>query len=146
MTNAKQLERLATDTDAMPHDRDSDDSSRLFALAIAEAADERKAADIVILKVGDVSYLADYFVIATGFSRAQVRAIADAIAERTKEQFQRAPLRVDGQSDRSWIVQDFGDTIVHILLPEEREYYDIEAFWGHAQRFEFASNDNESGQ
>lgn len=143
MTNAKQLERLATDTDAMPQDnQSSDDSSRLFAWAIAEAADERKAADIVILKVGDVSYLADYFVVATGFSRAQVRAIADAIAARTKEQFQRSPLRTDGQSERSWIVQDFGDTIVHVLLPEEREYYDIEAFWGHAQRFEFTPDDD----
>lgn len=147
MTNAKQIERLATDTDAMPEaDPSNDNASRAFAWAIAAAADERKAEDIVILKVGEVSYLADYFVIATGFSRTQVRAIADAIAACTKERFQRSPLRVDGQSERSWIVQDYGDTIVHILLPEEREYYDIEAFWGHAQRFEFTSDASESAQ
>lgn len=136
MTNAKQLECRSRDT--VPQD----DSSWPLVRAIAEAADDRKAADIVILKIGDVSYLADYFVIATGFSRAQVRAIADAIAERAENEFQRPPLRIDGANERNWIVQDFGDTIAHILLPEERDYYNIEAFWGHAERIDFVRDES----
>ncbi len=137
MTNAKQIECLARGDDAAVESN----SSWQLARAIAEAADDRKAADIVILKIGDVSYLADYFVIATGFSRAQVRAIADAVAERAEAEFGQAPLRVDGASERSWIVLDFGDTIAHVLLPEERDYYNIEAFWGHAERLEFARDE-----
>jgi ribosome-associated protein len=104
-------------------------------LTIASAADDRKAADLVVLKVTDVTYLADYFVIATGFSRTQVRAIADSIDKKVEEIYQRLPLQTEGKSDGTWILQDYGEVIVHIFLPEEREFYNLEAFWGHAQRF-----------
>ncbi len=104
-------------------------------LTIASAADDRKAADLVVLKVTDVTYLADYFVIATGFSRTQVRAIADSIDKKVEEIYQRLPLQTEGKSDGIWILQDYGEVIVHIFLPEEREFYNLEAFWGHAQRF-----------
>ncbi|MFM7578791.1 MAG: ribosome silencing factor [Microcystaceae cyanobacterium] len=106
-------------------------------LTIASAADDRKAGDLVVLKVTDVTYLADYFVIATGFSRTQVRAIADSIDKKVEETYQRLPLQTEGKSDGTWILQDYGDVIVHIFLPEEREFYNLEAFWGHAQRFTF---------
>lgn len=113
------------------------ETSHELALTIARAADDRKGGDIVILKVGEVSYLADYFVIVTGFSRAQVRAISLAIAEKVETQWQRKPLRVEGLTESSWILQDYGDAIVHILLPQEREFYNLEAFWGHAEQIEF---------
>lgn len=115
-----------------------DDDSRQIALTAAQAADERKGVDIAVLKVTDVSYLADYFVIATGFSNVQVRAIARAIEDQIAEQWNRYPLRTEGQSEGSWILQDYGDVIVHIFLPREREFYNLEAFWGHAERLEFA--------
>jgi ribosome-associated protein len=102
--------------------------------AIAQAADDRKAADIVVLKVVGISYLTDYFVMATGFSRTQVRAISDAIEEKVAKEFQKNPLRVEGKAEGSWIVHDYGDVIVHIFLPQEREFYNLEAFWGHAER------------
>ena len=86
---------------------------------IAEAADERKGADITILKVTEVSYLADYFVIVTGFSNAQVRAIARSIEDKVDEAWGRYPLRTEGQAEGGWILQDFGDVIVHTFLPEE---------------------------
>lgn len=110
-----------------------------FALAqtIAEAADDRKAADILLLGVAEISYLTDYFIIATGFSRAQVRAICNSIENAVEEQYDRDPDRVEGKTEGSWIVLDYGDAIAHILLPEEREYYNLEAFWGHAERIEF---------
>ncbi|MEM8602472.1 MAG: ribosome silencing factor [Cyanobacteria bacterium P01_H01_bin.121] len=107
--------------------------SRELALTVARAADERKGDNIVILKVDEVSYIADYFVIVSGFSPVQVRAIANAITQAVFEQCQREPLRAEGQSDGSWVLQDFGEVIVHILLPQEREFYNLEAFWGHAE-------------
>jgi ribosome-associated protein len=104
---------------------------------IAEAADDRKADDIIILRVSELSYLTDYFVIATGFSKTQVRAIATAIKDKVEENQQKTPLRVQGESEGSWVVLDYGDVIVHIMLPNEREYYNLEAFWGHAERLDF---------
>ncbi|MGC1395638.1 MAG: ribosome silencing factor [Coleofasciculaceae cyanobacterium] len=113
------------------------DNSHEVAMTIAEAADDRKAEEIVILRVAEVSYLADYFVIVTGFSRAQVRAIAQTIEQKVETQWQRLPVRTQGQSEGSWVVQDYGDVIVHILLPQEREFYNLEAFWGHGEKIEF---------
>ena len=112
-------------------------TSEQLAQTIAEAADDKKAADIILLKVSDVSYLADYFVIATGFSKTQIKAISEAIEEKIVEQFQQYPIRVEGKTDGNWILQDYGDVIVHIFLPEDREYYNLEAFWGHAERIQF---------
>jgi len=105
-----------------------------LAWTIAHAADSRKASDIIILEVVEVSYLADYFVIATGHSRTQVKAISDAIQDSVQQKFNYGPIRVEGQKERNWILLDYGDVIAHILLPEEREFYGIEAFWGHAKQ------------
>ncbi|MFM7471371.1 MAG: ribosome silencing factor [Nodosilinea sp. LVE1205-7] len=110
----------------------SADESRQLAYDIAAAADERKGTNIVILPVADVSYLADYFVIITGFSTVQVRAITRSIEASLEEKWQRQPLRLEGQLEGNWVVMDYGDVIVHIFLPETREFYDLEAFWGHA--------------
>lgn len=114
-------------------------SSEQLAWMIAEAADERKAEDIILLKLDEISYLADFFVILTGFSKTQLRAIADAIEHKLETEWQKLPLRTEGKSEANWILQDYGDVIVHIFLPEERDFYNLEAFWGHAQRLEFAT-------
>ena len=119
---------------------DSSITSQQLAQEIADAADDKKAADIVLLKVADVSYLTDYFVIATGFSKTQIRAISDAIEAKIKEQLQRYPIRVEGKTEGNWILQDYGDVIVHLFLPQDREYYNLEAFWGHAERIEFQAS------
>lgn len=113
------------------------DLSQSLALTIAQAADDRKGENIVILRVAEVSYLADYFVIVTGFSRVQVRAISQSIEQQVETDWQRLPLRTEGQADSSWIIQDYGEVIVHIMLPQEREFYNLEAFWGHAEQIEF---------
>jgi len=110
------------------------DTSSQLALTVAQTADDRKGGDIVVLKVAEVSSLADYFVIATGFSKAQVRAIAQSVEDAVEQQWQRHPLRKEGQSESSWTVLDYGEVIVHILMPQEREYYDLESFWAHAER------------
>lgn len=112
--------------------------SEALALVIAQAADERKGGDITVLKVATVSYLTDYFVIATGFSQAQVRAIARSIEDAVQEQYQRLPRHVEGQGDGGWVLLDYGEVIAHLFMPREREFYNLEAFWGHAERIPFA--------
>lgn len=115
-----------------------EDTSYDVAQTIAQAADDRKGVDICLLNVVDVSYLADYFVVVTGFSNVQVRAIANSIEEKVEQQWHRLPLRVEGQMEGSWILMDYGDVIVHIFLPKEREFYGLEAFWGHAEQVNFS--------
>lgn len=112
------------------------DESRELALSVASAAADRKAGDIVLLKVAEVSYLADYFVLATGYSRVQVRAIAQAVEDKVEEKFLRRPLRSEGKAEGSWVLQDYGDVMVHIMMAKEREFYNLEAFWGHAEKIE----------
>ncbi len=109
------------------------DQSLEIALVAAQAAEDRKAEDILLLKVSEVSYLADYFVIVTGFSTVQVRAIYQAILQQVELAAQRAPVNVEGQREGVWTLIDYGDVIIHILLPDEREFYNLEAFWGHAE-------------
>ncbi len=114
------------------------EEAKALALAIAEAADDRKAGDITILQTGNISYLADYFVIVTGFSNVQVRAISNSIEGAIEDQFDnRQPTRTEGMSEGRWVLKDYGDVIVHIFMPTDREFYDLEAFWGHAERIEF---------
>jgi ribosome-associated protein len=113
------------------------DSSLQLALAAVRAAEDRKAADVTLLRVTEVSLLADYFVISTGYSKAQVRAIANSVADQLQEEMRRAPQHTEGMAEASWVLQDFGDVIVHTLMPNERDFYDLEAFWGHAERVNY---------
>lgn len=117
--------------------------SRELAITVAQAASERKAGDIVILRVAEVSYVADYFVLVTGYSRPQVRAIAGAIADQVEQEWQQRPLRTEGQAEGNWLLLDYGDVIVHIMSPKEREFYNLEAFWGHAERIDPTSGVSE---
>ncbi len=122
---------------SLPSASVSGDAALDLALTLAQAAAERKAGDIRVLKVSDVSYLADYFVIVTGFSMAQVRAIARSMEEAAAEIHHRAPLRTEGQGEGTWILHDYGEVISHIFMPDAREYYGLEAFWGHAEEVPF---------
>ncbi len=114
------------------------EESRRLATTVAEAADERKGSDIVLLQVTEVSDLADYFVVITGFSNVQVRAIARSVEEKVETEWQRLPLRVEGLAEGNWILMDYGDVIVHIFMPKERQFYNLEAFWGHAEQIRFS--------
>ncbi len=137
MGNSKQYQITEEITKQNQSNSELSVNSEQLALAIADAADDKKANDIVLLKVADISYLTDYFVIATGFSQIQIRAIAEEIEAKIAENFQRNPIRVEGKTEGNWILQDYGDVIVHLFLPEDREYYNLEAFWGHAERVQF---------
>lgn len=113
------------------------DSSLELALSAIQAADDRKGGDIILLRVTEVSLLADYFVLVTGYSKVQVRAIANAVADHVQEELLRAPIHTEGMAESTWVLQDYGDVIVHILMPQEREFYNLEAFWGHAERVDY---------
>jgi ribosome-associated protein len=125
---------------------ESEDASAKLATTIAEAASDRKAGEILLLKIGDVSYLSDFFVIMTGYSKVQVRAIADAIEDKVESEWQRRPLRTEGKSEGTWVLQDYGEVIVHIMMPTEREFYNLEAFWGHAERITLPNADDGGGK
>jgi ribosome-associated protein len=104
-----------------------------LAFLAADAADDRKAGDMVLINIGEVSTLADYLLIVTGFSKVQLRAISDSVADKLEAELDRVPLRTEGHNKGGWILLDYGDLIVHILMPELREFYSLETFWGHGQ-------------
>ncbi len=115
--------------------------SHALALLAADACDDRKAVDILLIRVDEVSSLADWFVIATGLSDVQVRAIARSVEDRLEVEAGRMPLRKEGQSEGRWVLLDYGEVIVHALTPAERSYYDLEAFWGHGETVPFLSSE-----
>ena len=105
---------------------------------IADAAADKKAREIVRLDIRQKSSIADYFVICEGDTDRQVKAITDSIVEKAKAAGVR-PLRTSGYDDGSWVVLDFASVIVHVFLPGERSYYDLESLWKAPAR---ASNGN----
>jgi ribosome-associated protein len=115
---------------------DKPTSENLARLA-AEACDDRKAVDIRLIRVEDISSLADWFVICSGLSDVQVRAIARSVEDRLELEAQRLPLRREGQSEGRWVLLDYGELIVHVLTPQERHFYDLESFWGHGEQHRF---------
>ncbi len=115
------------------------DSESLAELA-AEACDNRKAKDIKMIHVEKVSSLADWLVIAEGLSDVQVRAIAGSVKDFIEEKAKRYPLRSEGVNEGKWALLDYGEVIVHILQPKEREYYSLEAFWSEGESQSFISS------
>jgi ribosome-associated protein len=108
--------------------------SRKLALLCRELADNKKAEDIVILDVRELSSVTDYFVIAAGTSEPHLRAIVDEIADRLHEDYGFRPKAIDGTSRAAWVVLDYFDVIVHVMRADLRERYDLETLWGDAPR------------
>jgi ribosome-associated protein len=108
--------------------------SRKLALLCRELADDKKAEDIVILDVREVSSVTDYFVIASGTSEPHLRAIVDEISDRLRERHELRPRAVDGTLQTAWVVLDYFDVIVHVMRQDLRDRYDLESLWGDAPR------------
>jgi ribosome-associated protein len=100
--------------------------------AIAELAADRKAIEIVGLDLRGMVGYTDYFLIASGRSDRQTRAIHDGIHSGMKERYGLLPRRVEGLGESRWILMDYLDVVVHIFTPETREYYRLEQLWGEA--------------
>lgn len=103
---------------------------------VANYASDVKAQDIVELDLRGVLGYTDYFVVATGGSDRQVKAIHDRIHENMKKDHGLLPRRVEGLSESRWILMDYLDVIVHIFTAEAREYYRLEQLWGEAPKRE----------
>ena len=131
----------ATPVNSQPVSRPADAETEAMARLAAEACDDRKAVDIRLIRVDEVSSLADWFVICSGLSDVQVRAIARSVEDRLEDALGRLPLRREGQSEGSWLLLDYGEVIVHVLTPSEREYYDLESFWGHGEQVRYLGSD-----
>jgi ribosome-associated protein len=108
--------------------------ARELALLCRELADSKKAEDIVLLDVRNVSSITDYFVLASGTSEPHLRAIVDAIQETLQQDYGLKPRATDGSLHTSWVVLDYFDVIVHVMRPDIREHYDLEGLWSDAPR------------
>ncbi len=110
----------------------TDIDSHKLACIIAGTLDDKLGKDISILNIGHVSSLADYFVIVTGDSTPQVKALMESVKDRMKKLFSRMPIRMENDAKNRWNLLDYGDVVVHILHRDERETYAIEKFWSNA--------------
>ena len=108
--------------------------SRKLALLCRKLADNKKAENVVILDVRELSSVTDYFVIASGTSEPHLRAIVDEITDRLREDAGLRPRAIDGTIHAAWVVLDYFDVIVHIMRHDVRERYDLETLWGDAPR------------
>lgn len=106
---------------------------RETALLCVRYALEKKAYDLVVMDVGGLSSLADFFVICTGRSDTQVQAIAQSIEENLRHLGVR-PLATEGYPAGQWVLLDYGDVVVHIFLEDVRTFYDLERLWARAPR------------
>jgi ribosome-associated protein len=107
-------------------------TSEELAGALAHFAEDRKALEIVQLDLRAIIGYTDYFVICSGRSERQTKAIHAAIHEGMKAQYGRLPQRVEGVSGARWILMDYLDVVVHVFTPETRKYYRLEQLWGEA--------------
>lgn len=106
--------------------------SKKLALLCREYADNRKAEDITVLDVRELSSVTDYFVIASGTSEPHLRAIVEEITDTLRKEHDLRPRAVDGTLHTAWVVLDFFDVIVHVMKKDVRERYDLETLWGDA--------------
>ncbi len=106
--------------------------SQALARRIVDIASDKQAADIVLLDLRDVSLIADYFVICTGTSERQIKALTDDIVETLAREEKVKPLQVEGLPDSGWVLLDYGGVVVHIFAPESRSYYRLEKIWSQA--------------
>jgi len=118
----------ARDTAAPKADRAPLDLAR----RIVELAEDKKAAEIVLLDLGELTTLADAFVICSGGSERQISAIADGIAEALRDEGVK-PIGREGTAESHWVLLDYGAVIVHVFTPPERDYYQLERHWAAAR-------------
>jgi ribosome-associated protein len=108
-----------------------DEAALALARRVVDLCEDKKAADIVLLEIGGLTAMADYFVICSGSSERQVAAIADGIAEGLREEGVRAIGR-EGSASAHWVLLDFGSVVVHVMAPPERDFYQLERLWAEA--------------
>ena len=125
--------RLATSTSA-----NTTNDIRVLAIAAARAADDRKATEVLVLDVGDTLSITDAFVIASAPNTRLVATITEAVEEAVKAAGGPGPISIEGLSEASWVLLDFGGFVVHVFLEETRRYYDLERLFADAPTIDWA--------
>jgi len=115
------------------------DESLALARIVATAIDDKLGSEIVIIPVGEVLGITEFFVVSSGSNSRQVRAICDAVLDKVRTETGRSPLRSEGAGEQQWVLIDYGDVVVHIFQDALREYYDIEGLWADAPRIAIPS-------
>ncbi|MEK6690559.1 MAG: ribosome silencing factor [Nitrospirota bacterium] len=105
------------------------------AVLSAVAAREKKASDILVLELKGLSTIADYFLICSGITTRQVKAVAEAVEEKLSKETV-YPSHIEGLPDAHWVLMDYGDLVVHVFDEDTRHYYELEKLWGDAQKIE----------
>ncbi len=100
---------------------------------IIRALDSKRAEDIQLIGIRDLTIVADYFVIANGTSNTQTKALADAVEFEMKQKGAE-PIRVEGYQGATWIILDYGDIVVHVFYKETRSYYKLERLWSDGEQ------------
>lgn len=95
-----------------------------------DVLEERKAEDIVLLDLRPDTILTDFFVICTGNSDRQIRALVDYVRQELKEKAGKLPYNVEGTPESGWMLMDYSNVVVHIFNAEQRDYYDLQSLWG----------------
>lgn len=111
--------------------------SLALATSAARAADDKQGTDTLVLSVGEVLTITEYFVITAASNRRLVRAIADHVEERIRHEFDRSPIRVEGHREQQWVLIDYGDVVVHVFAQETRDFYEIERLYKDVPRVEW---------
>ena len=113
----------------------TDNKTKEFAVLAVEALEDKKAEDIAIIDISEVSVIADYFIIAGGNNKSQIQALSDVVDEKLGRAG--LPLKqIEGYNNANWILLDFGDIIVHIFDRENRLFYDLERIWCDGKKIE----------
>lgn len=99
---------------------------------VVDLIDDKKGSNIIILDLKGISIIADYFIIASGNTKIQTKAITDHLAENLPK-LGIPVLRKEGLPEAQWVIMDCGDLVLHIMTPETRDFYSLERLWGDAQ-------------
>ncbi len=116
----------------------ANDETRQWAVTAARAADSKVGHDVVVLEVGEVLAVCGWFVIASAANERQVKAICDEVELQIHEAGGPKPKRIEGLADRTWVLMDYGDVVVHVFQQAEREYYDLDRLWADVPKVEWA--------
>lgn len=112
--------------------RTPDNPSYVLAARAVDAMADKRASDVTVLDLRDVSSMADFFVLGTGESDLQIKAIANGVMEEVEDQCGEQPWQREGMDHLQWVVLDYVDVVVHIFLPDKRDHYRIDRLWGEA--------------
>ncbi|MEY2461832.1 MAG: ribosome-associated protein [Acidimicrobiaceae bacterium] len=113
------------------------DRSDRWPVLAAQAASSKKGIDPVVLAVGDVLAITDFFVIVSATNTRLVRTLADEVEQQIREAGGPKPLRTEGLDDLHWVLVDYGAFVVHVFLQETRDYYELERLWSDVPRVEW---------